>query len=136
MASREDATADPPLLVLDLDARSPPLAAMRRRMADALADLSRRELHAVLLVATELATNAYEHAWFPCQIRLWRFRQAGFVRIEVDDVSPYPPVLGRSRLGETRGHGLRLVEHFATRWGMNSRSVGKTVWAQIHLQDS
>lgn len=135
MAKREEVTADPPIVVIDLEARPPPLAAVRYRIAECLACLPSPQLHAVLLVATEFMTNAYEHAWFPCQIRLWRFPRAHLVRIEVDDVSPYPPVLRRSRREETRGHGLRLVEHFATSWGMIRRSIGKTVWAHVDLPE-
>jgi len=135
MAMREEVAADSPIVVIDLDARPPPLAAVRRRIAEGLTGLASPELYAVLLIATELVTNAYEHAWFPYQLRLWRFQRTNLVRVEVDDISPYPPVLGRSRLGETRGHGLRLVEHFATGWGMIRRSVGKTVWAHVALRE-
>ncbi|WP_434444180.1 ATP-binding protein [Lentzea sp. E54] len=133
MASRDEASAEPPLVLMDLDASTPPLAAIRRRIADALADLSTHERHAVLLVATELVTNAYEHAWFACQIRLWRIRRPDVVLVEVDDISPYPPVLGLSQLDETRGNGLRLVDNFTTRWGTTAQAAGKTVWAQIGL---
>ncbi|MDT7789502.1 MAG: hypothetical protein QOF58_7921 [Pseudonocardiales bacterium] len=134
MATREEVAANPPIVVIAMDARPPPLAAVRHRIVDSLAGLPAPELHAVLLVATELVTNAYEHAWFPCELRLWRFPQPNLVRLEVDDISPYPPVLGHSGPGEPGGHGLRLVEHFATGWGMIRQPAGKTVWAHVALR--
>lgn len=134
MAAHENVVTDQPIVMMDMDAHPPALAAVRRRISESLSSLSPTEAYAVLLVVTELVTNAYEHAWFPCQIRLRRLLRSNEIRVEVDDVSPYPPMPGRSWRGDNRGHGLRLVEHFATSWGMIRRSVGKTVWAQISLR--
>lgn len=67
----------------------------------------------VALVATELVSNAYDHAEGPRNIRLSR---DSLVRVEVDDGSPQREVVvGRSTLGDTRGRGLTIVENISCR---------------------
>ncbi|MCY0916843.1 MULTISPECIES: ATP-binding protein [unclassified Streptomyces] len=87
---------------------------------------------AALLVA-ELAGNAVTHGRVPG--RDFELRMAlleGVLRIEVSDaraggrpaVSPYVH-------HAEGGHGLRLVAAVAHDWGVVSRTVGKTVWAEL-----
>lgn len=118
-------------LVLDLGERVPPLVAVRRWAAVALADLSDEVLGDVLLVVTELVTNAYDHGVFAREVRLFRIPGAGTVRIEVDDVSPAQPVIGHSRIDRRRGRGLVIVDRSAKAWGAIPNVVGKTVWAEV-----
>lgn len=119
-------------LVLDLGACTPPMVTVRRWAADALADLSDEALGDVLLVVTELVTNAYDHGAFAREIRLLRIPEPCAVRIEVNDSSPEQPVLGQSRIGRHRGRGLKIVDRLSNEWGVIPNVVGKTVWAEVH----
>jgi hypothetical protein len=54
------------------------------------------------------------------------------VRVEVDDGSPELPVVGRSRLGASRGRGWLLISRLCRSWGADPLPAGgKTVWAVI-----
>lgn len=82
----------------------------------------------VALVASELITNAVEHAHtaMTLQVRL----RPRYLYLAVFDGADTEPVLRRDRdPGAPGGRGLRLVEHAATRWGYLRRDDGKVVWA-------
>lgn len=118
-------------LVLDLGERVPAMVMVRRWATDALADLSDEVLGDVLLVVTELVTNAYDHGQFAREVRLLRIPEPCSVRIEVDDSSPEQPVLGHSRIDRHRGRGLVIVDRLSKEWGVIPNIVGKTVWAEV-----
>ena len=123
-------------LVLDLHEHPYSIVDVRHRVAEEFRDLSDDELYDLVLVATELLTNAYDHGQRPQQIRFLRTEprdagRPGGVRVEVDDTSPAPPILGRSTVSENRGRGLVLVDRIAQVWGATIRTVGKTVWATV-----
>lgn len=108
----------------------PDLAAMRAWVSTTLSDLPEDVRLDVLLVCTELASNAYEHAIGPRAVRVQR--HADFVRVEVDDHTPAElPQLGQSRLGNSRGRGLTLIAALSRCWGTREMVGGKTVWAEI-----
>jgi anti-anti-sigma regulatory factor len=77
------------------------------------------------LVASELVTNAVEHAGTMIDLRLVRTRR--YLHVVVRDGSAVPPV--KRDGGEV--HGLRLVEAFAVRWGHLPARDGKVVWATL-----
>lgn len=132
MDSRDDIPRhNPGDLVLDLGERIPAMVMVRRWAADALADLSDEVLGDVLLVVTELVTNAYDHGVFAREVRLLRIPEPCSVRIEVDDSSPEQPVLGHSRIDRHRGRGLVIVDRLSQKWGVIPNIVGKTVWAEV-----
>lgn len=110
-----------------------PLARMRRWVAAELADLDEDQVQIVLLVATELMTNAHDHAGGSLGMRMRRAYGPGRVRIEVDDVSPNLPMKGNFRLGTSHGRGLLLVGSLSSSWGTEHLPAGdgKTVWAEI-----
>ncbi|MFJ8812320.1 ATP-binding protein [Amycolatopsis thermoflava] len=120
-------------LTLDLEPGTvPPLVAVRRWAARALSDLGEDHLVAVQLVATEILTNAHEHAGGAGQLRLWRERDPCRIRVEVDDPSPRRPELRRPDPASARGRGLAMVAKLTEDWGSRRRSDGgKTVWAAI-----
>lgn len=122
-------------LVLDLGESTPPLVMVRRWAAVALADLSDDVLGDVLLVVTELVTNAFDHGVFAREVRLFRIPGACAVRIEVDDSSPAQPVIGHSRINRHRGRGLVIVARLSKAWGAIPNVVGKTVWAEVACDD-
>ncbi len=120
----------PAALVVDLRGPQPPvLAELRRRTADSLPTLAEDRVDDVLLVVTELVSNAYDHGEHPLELRVGATRQ--LIRVEVDDESPHVPVLGRSSAGRYRGHGLLMVENLCKDWGVAHRASYKTVWAVL-----
>jgi len=116
---------------LDLTDGVPSLAAVRRWAGAALDDLPDDVLEDVLLVLTELVSNAFDHGEHPRRVRLRRRAVPCSVRVEVYDGAFSPPVVGRSRLGEHRGRGLVIVDRLSTAWGVLDHQAGKTVWADI-----
>ncbi|HEX8866164.1 MAG TPA: ATP-binding protein [Lentzea sp.] len=109
----------------------PDLAGMRAWVGALVSDLSEDVRLDVLLVCTELASNAYEHAIGPRTVRV--HRHDDFIRVEVDDHTPAElPRLGESRLGDSRGRGLMLIAAIARCWGTRELVGGKTVWAEIN----
>ncbi|MCE6997135.1 ATP-binding protein [Saccharothrix sp. S26] len=124
-----------PRISVDLSAPVPPLAQIRQWLATALADLADDLLQDLLLLCTELVSNAYDHACAPRRLRVHRSRDRDALRIEVDDGSPDRlPVTGTSRLGAFRGRGLLMVDTLSRRrWGTQLGAEGKTVWAELPL---
>jgi hypothetical protein len=86
----------------------------------------------VLLVVSELVTNACLHAGGPTSLLLRG--SAAVVRVEVHDTSTQRP---RPRtphdLAGPGGHGLYVIERLARRWGVTPHEdgSGKCVWAEI-----
>lgn len=91
----------------------------------------------VALVAAELAANAATHGRVPGRdFQLRMLLRADGVRVEVSDTRtecgpPEKPELPSP--DAESGRGLVLVAALATRWGVESRAVGKTVWALVGL---
>jgi anti-sigma regulatory factor (Ser/Thr protein kinase) len=86
----------------------------------------------VLLVVSELVTNACLHAGGPEELRLWRHPKA--LRMEVVDSGagdPAPRTPHRS--GRPGGHGMFIVQRLCLDWGVvrNGDRPGKTVWAEL-----
>ncbi|MDX3660488.1 ATP-binding protein [Streptomyces sp. ID05-26A] len=109
----------------------PDLAAMRGWVGTLLRDLSEDVRLDVLLVCTELASNAYEHAEGPRAVRVQR--HTDFVRVEVDDHTPAElPRLGQSRINNSRGRGLMLIAQISRCWGTREFTGGKTIWAEVN----
>ncbi|NYI06129.1 ATP-binding protein [Allostreptomyces psammosilenae] len=86
----------------------------------------------VLLVVSELVTNACLHAGGPLELRL---HYAGsFLRLEVSDGSPVAPrPRTPHRIGSPGGHGMYIVERLSHAWGVQEHDdgSGKTVWADL-----
>lgn len=122
--------SEPVVLETNGQTGMPPLVRIRHWVGSTLSGVADDHLSAVMLVCTELVTNAYEHADRPDQIRLWHTLTPCRVRVEVDDGVPEPPVPGASRLGDHRGRGMILVDKLAD-WGVHPTAAGKTVWAEI-----
>jgi hypothetical protein len=121
-------------LSFDLRPDAPSLVDVRRWMATILADAPEEFRFDAMLIGTELVSNAYDHARGPRAIRVCRPADGRVVRIEVDDGSPRDhPVLGRSRINDSRGRGLVLVAQLAQRWGEELHARGKTVWAELTM---
>lgn len=87
----------------------------------------------LLLLISELVTNAVVHAGTPSVLRmLLPDRQApGTVRVEVADMSTCPPRQRHAVGDETSGRGLELVAGLADRWGWQCEGFGKRIWCEL-----
>lgn len=86
----------------------------------------------VLLVVSELVTNACLHAGGPEELRLWRGPKA--LRMEVVDGGPGEPAPRTPhRAGRPGGHGMFIVQRLCLDWGVvrDDGQPGKTVWAEL-----
>jgi anti-sigma regulatory factor (Ser/Thr protein kinase) len=89
----------------------------------------------VLLVTSELVTNALLHALPPGTLRLSRFRADGLhtLRIDVTDAGPVGGPRGSATEvdPEEHGRGLGIVAALSTRHGVRVDSDGITRWADL-----
>jgi anti-sigma regulatory factor (Ser/Thr protein kinase) len=118
-----------------LDLPTGPLAARmaRRYLLSRLADLPPDVVDEVLLMTSELVTNAVRHGAAPIQLRL--HRRGGTLRVDISDggVPLAMTIPARSRTAES-GRGLLLVDALASNWGSQDHgdaSPGKTVWFEL-----
>jgi anti-sigma regulatory factor (Ser/Thr protein kinase) len=82
-----------------------------------------------LLITSELATNAVEHATSAFRVRLRRSDTA--LRVAVDDVGPAQPERRTAQPADFGGRGVAIVERVARRWGCEPSPDGKSVWAEL-----
>ena len=82
----------------------------------------------VLLLVSELTTNAVVHAGTAATIAA--SFDDGRLRIEVHDECQMPPRI-RDQPDASGGWGLRLVAAIADGWGWNPTLSGKQVWAEM-----
>ncbi|MFJ5535341.1 ATP-binding protein [Streptomyces sp. NPDC093261] len=89
----------------------------------------------VTLIAAELAANAVRHGHVPGRdFHLRLVATPDGVRLEVSDTrserlpEARPP---QDPADDESGRGLLLVEALAERWGVEPRSPGKCVWADV-----
>ncbi|MFC7221021.1 ATP-binding protein [Streptomyces polyrhachis] len=86
----------------------------------------------VLLVVSELVTNACLHAGGPDELRLRL--AAELVRVEVSDLGAGDPAPRTPhRAARPGGHGMFIVQRLCLRWGVERAqdTPGKTVWAEL-----
>jgi anti-sigma regulatory factor (Ser/Thr protein kinase) len=84
---------------------------------------------AAMTVATELVSNAVEHAGTPCVVFLVLDRQR--LQIAVRDQRPTAAGHPRAGVRGDRGYGLLMVEGVSRAWGVTAHDDGKTVWAVL-----
>ncbi|WP_374064253.1 SpoIIE family protein phosphatase [Streptomyces himalayensis] len=91
-----------------------------------------RETDTVLLVVSELVTNALVHTDGPVRLDLSRIDDR--LRVAVADASPRTPVKPANIGWEaTGGRGVLLVEAMSTAWGTVPAGGGKQVWCEIDV---
>lgn len=86
----------------------------------------------VLLVVSELVTNACLHAEGPEELRV--ATDGKVLRLEVtDDGTGQPAPRTPHRAGRPGGHGMFIVQRLCLDWGVLRApdSPGKTVWAEL-----
>lgn len=113
------------------------VSVVRRRARAALStwNLPTRVADDVLLVVSELVTNALVHAVPPATLRLSRVRAdaCGAVRVEVTDTGPTRP--GRRSAPapdpDEHGRGLDIVATLSARCGTRVHCGGVSRWADV-----
>ncbi|MFK4144685.1 SpoIIE family protein phosphatase [Streptomyces sp. NPDC004065] len=94
--------------------------------------VSEDDTDAILLVVSELVTNALVHT--DGQVRLDLTLVNHRLRVAVADASPRTPIKPTSIGWEaTGGRGILLVEAMSTAWGTLPVSGGKQVWCEMVL---
>ncbi|MFG3498873.1 ATP-binding protein [Streptomyces sp. NPDC047928] len=109
----------------------------RRRVRAVLTDwrLSTDVADEVLLLASELLTNAITHALPPATLRLSRVLVDGreAVRVEMTDAGPATPA-ARPASGfdpDEHGRGIGIVMALSARCGVRERADGTSRWADV-----
>ncbi|WP_198545034.1 ATP-binding protein [Kitasatospora sp. NRRL B-11411] len=94
-------------------------------------DRTRTAAEDVLLMTSELVTNACQHAAGPYTLELTRY--GPLLRVEVRDADDRPPTLRlRREPARPGGHGLLVVDRLSAAWGSEPvEGGGKTVWLEI-----
>ncbi|MFI0740008.1 ATP-binding protein [Streptomyces sp. NPDC021100] len=124
----------------------------RSRLAGSGIGLDEPLAETLILLISELVTNAVVHTGRPAVLRMFfpgvpgaagatgasavagpaaGGCGAGTVRVEVVDISTRPPRRRCARGDETGGRGLELVDGLADRWGWQQEGSGKRIWCEI-----
>jgi anti-anti-sigma regulatory factor len=124
------AGADPPLVIDELMPEPDAPRHARRLVDEACAQWSLPDLAGpASLVASELVTNAVEHAATPMTLRI--SRRDRYVHLAVRDGSAVEPTLRQPLATESGGRGLLLISSVAAHWGSMPCRDGKVVWATM-----
>ena len=83
------------------------------------------------LLTSELVTNVVRHGRTDMLVAL--HLDDGHVVVEVADESADEVVPRDPTVNDVSGRGLYLVESLADRWGVDSRTPGKTVWFELPI---
>ncbi|HEV7722481.1 MAG TPA: ATP-binding protein [Iamia sp.] len=83
------------------------------------------------VVFSELVTNAIRHTGAAAAIEC-RLLGSGAFEVAVTDHGDGIPAPVTPYEGDTRGHGMRIVDTLSDTWGVRPEdSGGKTVWARV-----
>jgi anti-sigma regulatory factor (Ser/Thr protein kinase) len=107
----------------------------RNFVREALSGLPDETLDTVVLLTSELVTNAILHARTPVMVGI--VRDDEWLMVAVGDLVPAaagslePRTLSRDRPG---GRGLALVAGLSAEWGTRTFSRGKSVWFTLPIE--
>lgn len=112
------------------------VATARRAVRDQLRDwgASQGVVDDLVLVTSELVTNALVHARPPVDLRLRR--SGNDVELEVEDHALLRPRRRRAHDDDEGGRGLNIVQVLVRDWGTRSTETSKTVWCSVRLDGS
>jgi len=116
---------------MEIDAAAPSQARHEVRRAIAALGVNGDLADDIVLVTSELVTNAVEHGGGQCRFEI--DHTDGALTIRVYDPSPDRPVPRAPKEPTPRGRGLWLVERLANAWGSDESANGKCVWARFVL---
>jgi anti-sigma regulatory factor (Ser/Thr protein kinase) len=85
----------------------------------------------VVLVASELVTNAILHSRSPIELRL--SRTSDRLVVAVHDGTTAVPRRLQPNLDAEHGRGLQLVSAIAEQWGVRPTEHGKSVWCEVDM---
>lgn len=86
----------------------------------------------IVLVTSELLTNALRATAAPVSLRVEGHRD--HVLVTVGDDSEVPAVARAAGPADTGGRGLAIVDALSTRWGTTPvRGTGKLVWSKMAI---
>jgi len=88
-------------------------------------------VEAVLLVLSELVTNAVIHA--RTEVEVVVVRRPGVVRVEVVDRAREHVRRRDAADDEQGGRGMALIDALTEAWGVEDRPAGKAVWFEVQL---
>lgn len=115
----------------ELVPRSESVALARQLVATALGGRLDYPVHDIVLVVSELVTNAVLHGKGPVGLTLsWDEYGA---RIEVRDQSRDLPGVQAARTDSPGGRGLIFVETLSDGWGVEATTAGKMVWVHVPM---
>jgi anti-sigma regulatory factor (Ser/Thr protein kinase) len=108
------------------------VGAARRFVSELITDLTPELQDAVILMVSELATNALVHAASGFQLTIDRTKTR--LRVSVADLGAGVPSLQSPPSRQPHGRGLRIVEELSDEWGTSEApKKGKTVWFTLNL---
>ena len=112
----------------EIKAEGDAVATVRRRTEETLRswEVPDATVDDVVLLASELATNAIIHGRPPIQLRLRR--TTSDVLLEVIDSANFLPRKLRPTPDDEHGRGLQIVAILAERWGVRATDNGKSIW--------
>jgi two-component sensor histidine kinase len=115
------------------DARPASVSKSRRFAEEATADLAPEFREAIVLMVSELATNALVHATSGFEVRIER--DATAVRTTVTDNGDGSPSLSFPDSTEPHGRGLLVVQELSDDWGttVDPDTPGKAVWFTLDV---
>jgi PAS domain S-box-containing protein len=107
----------------------------RRFLLSRLPGVNDSDADALVLMLSELATNAVQHAATPFEVAVRMAPDGGSVRIEVSDGATGFPAPQEQIAEAPHGRGLHIVRTLADAWGieMHQDRPGKTVWFSLPL---
>jgi anti-sigma regulatory factor (Ser/Thr protein kinase) len=118
-------------LVLEPSPTSPGRARRLIRERAAAWSLPAEVAEQLVLVGSELVTNATLHARTPLTLVLELRRDR--VRVSVQDRSSAPPAQRHYQPDALTGRGLGVVAALSRAWGVQPTAGGKVVWAELGL---
>ncbi|MFF1721892.1 ATP-binding protein [Streptomyces sviceus] len=106
----------------------------RSRLTGAGTGIDESLAETLILLVSELVTNAVVHTGRPAVLRLslpGDEVESATVRLEVADRSDQAPVPRCVDGDATGGRGLALVDGLADRWGWSPEGAGKSIWCEL-----
>ncbi|MFJ2771913.1 ATP-binding protein [Streptomyces sp. NPDC087300] len=113
----------------------------RSRLAGSGIEADEPVAETLILLISELVTNAVVHTGCPAVLRMLLpgipgpADAPGTVRVEVADRSACPPRPRHAEGDDTNGRGLELVDGLADRWGWQHEGAGKSIWCEVDRCD-